>query len=582
MLVRRHGQLLQSTISHVWRWRILLLFGLTLHGLVSADSAAPIVIAASGSWDGNDGPWSTFNFRVGTQRETVRLLPDFNSMFTTLITAEGCPDVGPVSNCSERRGGIYHREKSSRWKMFSNTTAPPTEGNRQVTGAKEGSDVVLIGPESPTTALNDLPIVLESTMSPFVGSIGLSGANGTDTRPSFLTKVAQTTNIARSWSYTAGCFNRSEPGSLILGGYDASRYVKNSVSPWFKMNDTSGQPLTLRLSDIQFVSVTTGVARWRPPGGAHPAVLDSSTPFLWLSLEACRAFEDKLGLIWDETTQLYTMSEALYSDSKFSQYAFIALGLGDPYAPAVDTWQSFSTITENLSLSISAPLVNSTTSIRYFPLKRMTASEIDRPWIIGRAFMQDLYITANYDQRVFRLAAARYDRNVTPRIVSLDSSAPPPDDAAAPTSPPSPPTENLLMITLIAVAAVIVTFAIGTGCFCIWAYKKKRRPFHRRPDSKRADTEEGALSGETASFGNSDDVSLAHLGAMEIMEAGKSFKLAQLDSMDVFEAEDTSIKHLDSAEILEIEDTSEKVHEMDGASIGRSKSRERPPENYNP
>jgi hypothetical protein len=71
-------------------------------------------------------------------------------------------------------------------------------------GAPNGTDIVLIGPASPSTALSDQAISLESDMRHFIGMVGLSGEERPGRVESFLGNTVRITNIAKAWSYTAG------------------------------------------------------------------------------------------------------------------------------------------------------------------------------------------------------------------------------------------------------------------------------------------------------------------------------------------------------------------------------------------
>lgn len=48
--------------------------------------------------------------------------------------------------------------------------------------------------------------------------------------------------------------------------------------------------------------------------GAFTAVIDSSTPFLWLPESICHRFADVLGLTYNSTLDAYTMIYQLYRD----------------------------------------------------------------------------------------------------------------------------------------------------------------------------------------------------------------------------------------------------------------------------
>lgn len=69
--------------------------------------------------EGNDGPWSTFNIRVGTPEQDVRVLVSTASPESMVALSEyGCSDsvfdtVPP--DCAVSRGNLFNLNKSSSW-----------------------------------------------------------------------------------------------------------------------------------------------------------------------------------------------------------------------------------------------------------------------------------------------------------------------------------------------------------------------------------------------------------------------------------------------------------------------------------
>jgi hypothetical protein len=64
--------------------------------------------------EGNDGPWSSFELRVGTPAQNVRVFPGTSSTSTLVVLPEGCPSGGP-SDCANARGGIFNISASTTW-----------------------------------------------------------------------------------------------------------------------------------------------------------------------------------------------------------------------------------------------------------------------------------------------------------------------------------------------------------------------------------------------------------------------------------------------------------------------------------
>jgi hypothetical protein len=67
-------------------------------------------------------------------------------------------------------------------------------------------------------------------------------------------------------------------------------------------------------------------------------------------------------------------------------------------------------------LTASEPLVANAT--RYYPLKRAANAT---NYVIGRTFLQEAYIIADYEQRNFSVYPCQWEANATPEIVSTFS-----------------------------------------------------------------------------------------------------------------------------------------------------------------
>lgn len=71
------------------------------------------------SSEGNDGPWSTFDIRLGTPEQYMRVLVSTASPQTMVpLDSDGCSQAvfGTVpSDCAVSRGGLYSYNESSSW-----------------------------------------------------------------------------------------------------------------------------------------------------------------------------------------------------------------------------------------------------------------------------------------------------------------------------------------------------------------------------------------------------------------------------------------------------------------------------------
>lgn len=93
-----------------------------------ASSPTPFSWAPSGSFDGNDGSWSTFIIRVGTPPQTFRVLPSTVGLETWVPAPEDCALLNKsIQDCGALRGvdtfenqangGFMVNEASPVWEM---------------------------------------------------------------------------------------------------------------------------------------------------------------------------------------------------------------------------------------------------------------------------------------------------------------------------------------------------------------------------------------------------------------------------------------------------------------------------------
>lgn len=226
--------------------------------------------------------------------------------------------------------------------------------------------------------------------------------------PSLLTNLKNQSSIpSLTWGYTAGMYNHDPKvfGSLTLGGYDASRFTPNNVN--FSMGADISRDLLVGIQTI--TSGSTSLL-------STPifALIDSLVPHIWLPLSACQAFERAFGLTWNETAQLYTVNDTLHTSLTNSNPTVrftVAPDATGGSSVAIDMPYGSFDLVSGPSLS------NVASGTRFFPLRR---ANNDTQYTLGRAFLQNAYVTANYEYFNFSVQAAQYpSTSVSQRIVTL-------------------------------------------------------------------------------------------------------------------------------------------------------------------
>jgi len=141
--------------------------------------------------------------------------------------------------------------------------------------------------------------------------------------------------------------------------------------------------------------------------------LDSTQPNMWLPNSICALFEDAFNLHWNDQAERYEVNETPRNNF-LAQNVSITFKLGASVVGGstiniVLPYSSF-------DLLASYPLVPiNASSVRYFPLKR--ATDVTQ-YTLGRAFLQEVYLVADYERHSYSIAQARWD-NPNSNLVAI-------------------------------------------------------------------------------------------------------------------------------------------------------------------
>jgi hypothetical protein len=190
---------------------------------MTSEIPAPFVFSPSQVWDGNDGHWSTFIIRVGSQEQPLRVIPSTVSQKTIVPLPEGCDESDPAS-CGDDRGvfvvdghpsnGFYYNQ-STTWDYIG-LYELSMETHLNYTGrALYGFDSVgLKAANSGGITLPRQVVGGVATKDYFLGHFGLDQkptnfSNMNDPQPSFLRALRNDKKIpSMSYGYTAGAYYR--------------------------------------------------------------------------------------------------------------------------------------------------------------------------------------------------------------------------------------------------------------------------------------------------------------------------------------------------------------------------------------
>ncbi|KAL8895055.1 MAG: hypothetical protein Q9192_003879 [Flavoplaca navasiana] len=419
--------------------------------------------------DGLDGEWSSFDLRVGTPEQTVRVLPSTAGSATWVVRPGGCEP--PSLECSESRGGLFDQNRSSTWNELSLYTLALEQNLGRNESGVFGLDTLSLGLTNTTggPTLDSQIIAGIEIETWYNGIVGLQQqpmnlSDFSDSQPSLLSTLRAKDLIpSLSWAYTAGAHYRSKGsfGSLTFGGSDLSRYTPTNVS--FTLAPDIGRDLVVGIKSITSTFVNGSVSSLLP--SPTLAFIDSTVPYLYLPEDACKAFETELGLVYNEKYNLYFLDEALHQTllNINPQFTF-RLGNDKLSEPSVDITLPYA----SFDLVAKPPLQPNATT--YFPLRRGNDSQIT----LGRAFLQEAYVMVDYERQNFTVAQALFDDTAQSKIVPIPWNA-----TAAPSNDTGFSREATIGIST--GSAVFVLLAIIIGVLAMLR-RRKRRDRHAMTD----------------------------------------------------------------------------------------------------
>ncbi|KIX00049.1 uncharacterized protein Z518_10976 [Rhinocladiella mackenziei CBS 650.93] len=469
----------------------------------------PIVATTGTDFFGYDGLWSAVSIRLGSPQQWLSLLPSTLSQETWVVGASGCDGT---STCEALRGGLFLTNESS---TFQPQGLYELNFDTQLGYSGSGYyglDTVYL--DDVYSAPGQIVAVVNST-DQWLGSLGLgvqqTRFGGTENYLPLLSSLVENGSLipSHSYGYTAGAFYRlkSVPASLTLGGIDANRFVPNDMT--FSLS-TDYAPI-VAINSITVSSSPSNGESLPNNWDSNPQTLldgsqadlftiDSSTPFLWLPDEVCDSFANSLNLTYDDNLQLYLFPD----DNLSSPDALTAWNLTFTFAlsnlPGSSDVIELTLPYDAFNLQLTYPFPNldanfTSPPTNYFPLRKAANST---QYTIGRAFLQETYLTVDYERNNFSISQAVFTLDAVSNVNLMAISRP--EDSIWP-GPASSADSGLSTGAKVGIgvgAAVGVLIVVGLAwMFCFRkrsskgsssGEKTKRRSLlsriHRAPDSK--------------------------------------------------------------------------------------------------
>ncbi|KAI0171927.1 acid protease [Hypoxylon sp. FL1284] len=410
---------------------------------------APAVTAARGpvsaTWSdstfGPDGPWPAIEVTLGNDQK-ISMYPgrEFQSF---VLTSDYCNHNSTVP-CYANQAGLYNDAQSQVDLTGSTGQIQYKSGadymlGVDVRGATTTSwiDTLQFGGETidnVSLALVDKSYMAypDGTWYPLtVGCLGIGAPNTVNQSfsnsfgpsinasliPGFLWEKNTTTT--NSFSMHIGSANPRMPGSFYFGGYDQNRVIGEVL----EFEDDYTNAITLK--DIG-IKVIDGSSPWDykslggllasgnssiNSGGVQVSV-DGCSPYLTLPKSTCDAIAKQLPVTYNEKLGLYFWNT---DDSKYTQIVSSPSVLEFIFYRGSNTKTvTISVPFQHLNLTLDAPLVDQKT--QYFPCYTGPS----KSFTLGRAFLQDAFVSANWDKKRWWLAQAPGPNIPSPSVNQLE------------------------------------------------------------------------------------------------------------------------------------------------------------------
>lgn len=249
----------------------------------------------------------------------------------------------------------------------------------------------------------------------------------------------------------------------------------------------SGQnsSLIVRVDSIKLSGPSQHV--WTPEG-EQLFNIDSTLTQMWLPLEACKAFEDAFGIAWNETAQLYLLNDTIRENLQRLNPS-VNITIRESEQRSV----TFTLPYTAFDLTAAAPLVEGSSS-PYFPLKRASGL-----FVLGRVFLQETYISIDYDRARFNISQA-YPQGGSTRVMTiLPPSNTTGNSTTNETTNATPPKSGALSSSAIAGVAVSVAVISAFGILLLLAWRRRWGFFGRddSPEQEQERIEKAEMNGES-------------------------------------------------------------------------------------
>lgn len=449
----------------------------------TSETVAPYSVPPSQQFDGNDGSWSTFRISVGIPGQDFRVLPSTKSGVTYVISPEGCNQPTDPSNCANLRGAEifgstqntgFQVARSTQWSAIGQYGVDLEDALNMTADGLFGYDHVALGPavdtfsDSNVTSIDHQVVAAIADMDYFMGVLPLGQAQSSFSslskpQESLMWNLRNSSRIpSLSYAYTAGAKYRLKSvfGSLVLGGYDSTRFTPNENDSSFTFSTDPSKLLTVHVDSIMATNTFQGAISLSSE--AHLSVIDSTVAQLWLPTDICTQFEQAFGLTYDPYTDLYLVNDTVHANLT-TLNPTVTIKLTNSAQDTATKYTNIELPYAAFDLQASYPYYTNAT--RYFPIRRAAN---DTQYVLGRTLLQEAYLIVDYERANFTVAQAAFpDPLPAAQIVTIN----PPRDGETPNSTSS---LGAGAIAGIVVGSVLALAILGLVAFFLIRRRRQR------------------------------------------------------------------------------------------------------------